>query len=225
MKHIKKLLFIVMLVGAANAQSQITFDILMPEYFKSNAHIMRKFSIEKSYHDIEGSAFFDKEWKKGFVTFTDNKKTPEIPMALDTYKNAFYFKNKEEVYEVNNFTNISSVTLDGHKFIKVNLNVKKGALVEVVYENKFVIYKHHFTKLSEGKPSNGIVPATKDKFNNYARFYLNNGSSIKRFKLNTKNISKLLKVSKGSIKKYIKTNSLDLNNSKDLAKILSNFDN
>lgn len=49
--------------------------------------------------EIQGSEFLYANWAPAEVTFIDGQTIPNIPVKFDVYKNSFYYKNNDTVFE------------------------------------------------------------------------------------------------------------------------------
>lgn len=178
-----------------------------------------RYITKEKYEDIDGSPFYNNDWQHGSVKLESDVELKLDSCKYDIYVGKLMFLNNNNPLYFSNPTDIESFNIGETKFI----NQKSGnnnKFYECIYCHKDLkLLKEYKCIFIEGRETDGIVPATKDKYTLNSYLYLKEKDSLIKIKQNKRFILKILKDKEDEIKRYIKENHLNLKKENDVINV------
>lgn len=123
--------------------------------------------------DIEGSRYFNDEWKEIRVETIDEVNILIPEGKLDTYIDEIIVKNAGGAFILDRKSEIESFTINDDKFVtSTYVNGQLGYFQELYKGSKVILYKKESCIIQRGKPSNGIVDGTPDRFEKTTDYFV-----------------------------------------------------
>ncbi len=198
-----------------NSQGNVTNSIALLQ------NIINEVNIEKieSSGEIDGSYYFFKIPSDANIKLYNSERALRIKVNYNIRKDNFEFKSGEDFYTLS--TDIAeSIVFANHRFIVFN-----SKFYELITENdKFSILKSHFVEAIQPKYQPGIEdkPNLRYRKANMLNVVINN--KISQIKSNKKAIIALFsKYVQKKVKSFIKSNKINIRDSKDLKLLFDKF--
>ena len=179
-----------------------------------------KYVSTVKYEQIDGSPYFNDDWSSGTIKLMSGVELKIESCKYDVYEGKLMFLKDEIPLYFSNPEDIKSFTIGSSKFINLKLD-KNNDFYEKLFEGKdFLLLKEYKCVYVEGKETDGINPATNDKYSVNANYYFKKGNEdFKRVKFKEKSVTKLMLDKENEIKKYIQENKLKFKDENDLIEI------
>ena len=218
----KSKIIILLLIFPLNflfAQDSLGSDVINP--LASLQNIINEVNIEKieSSGKIDGSYYFFKTPNVANIKLSDSERNLRIKVNYNIRKDNFEFKNGEDLFALST-DKAESIVFANHRFIVFN-----SKFYELITKNdKFIILKSHFVEAIQPKYQPGIEdkPNLRYRKANMLNVVVNN--KISQLKSTKKAIISLFSKSvQKKIKSYIKSNKINIRDSKDLKLLFDDF--
>lgn len=184
-------------------------------------------TTELNYNDIKGSPYLEKEVLSGYVMLIDNKKTEEIPLQYDIYRNEFFYTNKAGKELIIDLKLVREIYMmsgeENYLFKRVNPK-KPHKFYEVIYETDGLdIYNEMGVNFFEGKEQG--ITKIDPRFSRDDTYYaLKKGEDPKKIKLKKKDLFKLFsKEEQKQMDKIVKDQKIKLKKSKDFKQLFKSL--
>lgn len=183
-----------------------------------------KYATGDKYADIDGSPYYNDDWLEGTINLKNNVILKIDKFRYDVYEEKLIFLKDETPLYFANPEDIKSFTVGEAKFIKLSNNIKDD-YYEVLFEGeKLKLLKDYDCNFAEGKETDGINPATRDRYKISSDYFLKLGDNEPiKFKLSEKAVVNTAGEKKESVKNYIKENKLNCKEEEDLIEIFKFF--
>ena len=198
-----------------NSQGNVTNSIALLQ------NIINEVNIEKieSSVEIDGSYYFFKTPSDANIKLYNSERALRIKVNYNIRKDNFEFKSGEDFYTLST-DKAQSVVFANHRFIVFN-----SKFYELITKNdKFSILKSHFVEAIQPKYQPGIEdkPNLRYRKANMLNVVINN--KISQIKSNKKAIIALFSKSvQKKVKSFIKSNKINIRDSKDLKVLFDKF--
>jgi hypothetical protein len=198
-----------------NSQGNVTNSIALLQ------NIINEVNIEKieSSGEIDGSYYFFKTPSDANIKLYNSERALRIKVNYNIRKDNFEFKSGEDFYTLST-DKAQSVVFANHRFIVFN-----SKFYELITKNdKFSILKSHFVEAIQPKYQPGIEdkPNLRYRKANMLNVVINN--KISQIKSNKKAIIALFSKSvQKKVKSFIKSNKINIRDSKDLNVLFDKF--
>jgi len=198
-----------------NSQGNVTNSIALLQ------NIINEVNIEKieSSGEIDGSYYFFKTPSDANIKLYNSERALRIKVNYNIRKDNFEFKSGEDFYTLST-DKAQSVVFANHRFIVFN-----SKFYELITKNdKFSILKSHFVEAIQPKYQPGIEdkPNLRYRKANMLNVVINN--KISQIKSNKKAIIALFSKSvQKKVKSFIKSNKINIRDSKDLKVLFDKF--
>ena len=198
-----------------NSQGNVTNSIALLQ------NIINEVNIEKieSSGEIDGSYYFFKTPSDANIKLYNSERALRIKVNYNIRKDNFEFKSGEDFYTLST-DKAQSVVFANHRFIVFN-----SKFYELITKNdKFSILKSHFVEAIQPKYQPGIEdkPNLRYRKANMLNVVINN--KISQIKSNKKAIIALFSKSvQKKVKSFIKSNKINIMDSKDLKVLFDKF--
>ena len=202
------------LVGQ-NSQGNVTNSIALLQ------NIINEVNLEKieSSGEIDGSYYFFKTPNEANIKLSDSERALRIKVNYNIRKDNFEFKSGEDFFALST-DKAESIVFANYRFIVFN-----SKFYELITKNdRFIILKSHFVEAIQPKYQPGIEdkPNLRYRKANMLNVVVNN--KISQLKSTKKAIISLFSKSvQKKIKLYIKSNKINIRDSKDLKLLLDDF--
>ena len=202
------------LVGQ-NSQGNVTNSIALLQ------NIINEVNLEKieSSGEIDGSYYFFKTPNEANIKLSDSERALRIKVNYNIRKDNFEFKSGEDFFALST-DKAESIVFANHRFIVFN-----SKFYELITKNdRFIILKSHFVEAIQPKYQPGIEdkPNLRYRKANMLNVVVNN--KISQLKSTKKAIISLFSKSvQKKIKSYIKSNKINIRDSKDLKLLFDDF--
>ncbi len=172
------------------------------------------------YEEIDGSPYFNDDWSSGTIKLRSGVELKIESCKYDIYEEKLMFLKDETPLYFSSPEDIESFTIGSSKFINLKLDNNNDFYEKLFEEVNFKLLKEYKCVFVEGKETDGINPATKDKYKVNSNYYLKNeNEDLKKIKLKEKSVIELMSDKENEIKKYIQENKLKFKDEKDLVEI------
>jgi hypothetical protein len=173
------------------------------------------------YKDIDGSPFVQDNWVGGEIFFDEGKNYIMDSLKFDIHKDALLFLFERKEYYIPEKIKIDKFSIGELEFIHLD-KPEEGFYEIIMSRDKIELFKKYRCTLIEGKPYNGIVNGTNDKFKINSSYYARNGSGeIAKLVLTKSRILSLMSDKQKEVSNFIKENKLKLKKEKDLISIFN----
>ena len=202
------------LVGQ-NSQGNVTNSIALLQ------NIINEVNLEKIENsgEIDGSYYFFKTPNEANIKLSDSERALRIKVNYNIRKDNFEFKSGEDFFALST-DKAESIVFANHRFIVFN-----SKFYELITKNdRFIILKSHFVEAIQPKYQPGIEdkPNLRYRKANMLNVVVNN--KISQLKSTKKAIISLFSKSvQKKIKSYIKSNKINIRDSKDLKLLFDDF--
>lgn len=178
--------------------------------------------------NIEGSPYLDDTFAKGYLITTDSILYSDVYLRYNNYKDVMEFRKDDKAYEISSQFPILTISFNEkifeRKLFQSNEQVKLGYF-ELLSEGRTKLYIKRDIILKEAKPAAGYQSAKQPVFKEISPLFFlqkNNEKILHAFK-NKKELSELLSDKKDEIKNFIKLNKTNLDNERDLSKLINYY--
>ena len=202
------------LVGQ-NSQGNVTNSIALLQ------NIINEVNLEKieSSGEIDGSYYFFKTPNEANIKLSDSERALRIKVNYNIRKDNFEFKSGEDFFALST-DQAESIVFANHRFIVFN-----SKFYELITKNdRFIILKSHFVEAIQPKYQPGIEdkPNLRYRKANMLNVVVNN--KISQLKSTKKAIIALFSKSvQKKVKSFIKSNKINVRDSKDLKLLFDKF--
>ncbi|RZP08026.1 MAG: hypothetical protein EVA39_05500 [Flavobacteriales bacterium] len=202
------------LVGQ-NSQGNVTNSIALLQ------NIINEVNLEKieSSGEIDGSYYFFKTPNEANIKLSDSERALRIKVNYNIRKDNFEFKSGEDFFALST-DKAESIVFANHRFIVFN-----SKFYELITKNdRFIILKSHFVEAIQPKYQPGIEdkPNLRYRKANMLNVVVNN--KISQLKSTKKAIIALFSKSvQKKVKSFIKSNKINVRDSKDLKLLFDKF--
>ena len=202
------------LVGQ-NSQGNVTNSIALLQ------NIINEVNLEKieSSGEIDGSYYFFKTPNEANIKLSDSERALRVKVNYNIRKDNFEFKSGEDFFALST-DKAESIVFANHRFIVFN-----SKFYELITKNdRFIILKSHFVEAIQPKYQPGIEdkPNLRYRKANMLNVVVNN--KISQLKSTKKAIIALFSKSvHKKIKSFIKSNKINVRDSKDLKLLFDKF--
>lgn len=202
------------LVGQ-NSQGNVTNSIALLQ------NIINEVNLEKieSSGEIDGSYYFFKTPNEANIKLSDSERALRIKVNYNIRKDNFEFKSGEDFFALST-DKAESIVFANHRFIVFN-----SKFYELITKNdRFIILKSHFIEAIQPKYQPGIEdkPNLRYRKANMLNVVVNN--KISQLKSTKKAIIALFSKSvQKKVKSFIKSNKINVRDSKDLKLLFDKF--
>ena len=202
------------LVGQ-NSQGNVTNSIALLQ------NIINEVNLEKieSSGEIDGSYYFFKTPNEANIKLSDSERALRIKVNYNIRKDNFEFKSGEDFFALST-DKAESIVFANYRFIVFN-----SKFYELIIKNdKFIILKSHFVEAIQPKYQPGIEdkPNLRYRKANMLNVVVNN--KISQLKSTKKAIIALFSKSvQKKVKSFIKSNKINVRDSKDLKLLFDKF--
>lgn len=215
MKTVPILLFLFI---CSNYNSQTLLSLYGTGLVPSNNSVIgSKKSDKLTYDEIEGSAYFDKQFSMASVSTSYE----DVLVRYNIYKDEVEFKKNEEIMVLPKTDTFSKIVFKNSKNVLVLLD-STGYYFEIV-KGKYALYKKLKTKFIDFVPA--PTPYQTDqpaKFRNMepAYYIKTNDRLIGNFK-STKDLASQLPDKKDALNSFLKSNKIKVDKEEDLIKLVN----
>ncbi|MEM6642960.1 MAG: hypothetical protein AAF616_08275 [Bacteroidota bacterium] len=170
------------------------------------------FTLNKEAEAAEGSPYKYEEWPGGKIVFIDGTSREFEEINFDLSQGNLLFQQNDQKFIVNNQEYIDRVLIDSIKYLRVLLPNQSYSYMEILAGEKILLLELENSKLVKGRPSQGYVQATKDRFVRSTSYFLspNEGDLIKINPKRGTRIYKHLPTLKNQIKEFEELNGASL---------------
>lgn len=202
------------LVGQ-NSQGNVTNSIALLQ------NIINEVNLEKieSSGEIDGSYYFFKTPNEANIKLFDSERALRVKVNYNIRKDNFEFKSGEDFFALST-DKAESIVFANHRFIVFN-----SKFYELITKNdRFIILKSHFVEAIQPKYQPGIEdkPNLRYRKANMLNVVVNN--KISQLKSTKKAIIALFSKSvQKKVKSFIKSNKINVRDSKDLKLLFDKF--
>jgi hypothetical protein len=202
------------LVGQ-NSQGNVTNSIALLQ------NIINEVNLEKieSSGEIDGSYYFFKTPNEANIKLSDSERALRVKVNYNIRKDNFEFKSGEDFFALST-DKAESIVFANHRFIVFN-----SKFYELITKNdRFIILKSHFVEAIQPKYQPGIEdkPNLRYRKANMLNVVVNN--KISQLKSTKKAIIALFSKSvQKKVKSFIKSNKINVRDSKDLKLLFDKF--
>ena len=202
------------LVGQ-NSQGNVTNSIALLQ------NIINEVNLEKieSSGEIDGSYYFFKTPNEANIKLSDSERALRIKVNYNIRKDNFEFKSGEDFFALST-DKAESIVFANYRFIVFN-----SKFYELITKNdRFIILKSHFVEAIQPKYQPGIEdkPNLRYRKANMLNVVVNN--KISQLKSTKKAIIALFSKSvQKKVKSFIKSNKINVRDSKDLKLLFDKF--
>ena len=202
------------LVGQ-NSQGNVTNSIALLQ------NIINEVNLEKIENsgEIDGSYYFFKTPNEANIKLSDSERALRIKVNYNIRKDNFEFKSGEDFFALST-DKAESIVFANHRFIVFN-----SKFYELITKNdRFIILKSHFVEAIQPKYQPGIEdkPNLRYRKANMLNVVVNN--KISQLKSTKKAIIALFSKSvQKKVKSFIKSNKINVRDSKDLKLLFDKF--
>lgn len=202
------------LVGQ-NSQGNVTNSIALLQ------NIINEVNLEKieSSGEIDGSYYFFKTPNEANIKLSDSERALRVKVNYNIRKDNFEFKSGEDFFALST-DKAESIVFANHRFIVFN-----SIFYELITKNdRFIILKSHFVEAIQPKYQPGIEdkPNLRYRKANMLNVVVNN--KISQLKSTKKAIIALFSKSvQKKVKSFIKSNKINVRDSKDLKLLFDKF--
>ena len=218
----KSKIIILLLIFPLNflfTQDSTGSDLINP--IASLQNIMNEVNVEKIENSgkIDGSYYFFKVPNDANIKLVDSNRPLRINLNYNIRKENFEFKNGKDYYTLTSDM-VESIVFSNYKFV-----VYDSKFFELIIKNdKFSILKSHYVEAFQPKYQPGIEdkPNLRYRKANMLNVVINN--KISQIKSNKKAIIALFSKSvQKKVKSFIKSNKINIRDSKDLKVLFDKF--
>ena len=202
------------LVGQ-NSQGNVTNSIALLQ------NIINEVNLEKieSSGEIDGSYYFFKTPNEANIKLSDSERALRVKVNYNIRKDNFEFKSGEDFFALST-DKAESIVFANYRFIVFN-----SKFYELITKNdRFIILKSHFVEAIQPKYQPGIEdkPNLRYRKANMLNVVVNN--KISQLKSTKKAIIALFSKSvQKKVKSFIKSNKINVRDSKDLKLLFDKF--
>ncbi len=202
-------------------------------YYNAKAQIVARdiFGMpmrEKTYTDVKGSPYLEREWAVGEVTLANGSKYSGIELLYDQVSDELIFKGPngdKQVFShpVQEFI-IQSGSGGNRKFRKGYAPTQEGtseSFYEVLADGKVQFLKKTVKTISETRPYGSASTVKSFQENDF--YYLAKENKPVRIKRDKKSVLAVLNDKAAALEKYIKEASLNVRATADLAKLVTYY--
>lgn len=179
-----------------------------------------KYVPTDKYEEIDGTPYYNDEWISGTIKLKNGVELKIESCKYDVYEGKLIFLKDETPLYFSNPEDINSFMLGSSKFINLKLKNNNDFYEKLLEAENFVLLKKYQCVFIKGKETDGINPATKNKYKvNSNYYYKKENEALKKIKFKEQAILELIPDKKEEIKNYIKENKLNCKDEKDVIKV------
>lgn len=189
--------------------------------------------IQEVTRNIDGSPFYHDDWVTGIALLPDNMKSKGVQMMYSTYQNRVYYKEGDGMLMLDN-SRVEGFALnvdDNWVLFKNGYNsgisdTDRNTYFRVVHDGITKILVHHRTFTRQSQKPAIATGRTSQEFRHSEDYYLvKEDGTFQEVSLRERRfLRELQKPYRDSIKDFANENDLDFRNDRDLAKIMSRYD-
>ncbi|WP_420578503.1 hypothetical protein [Ekhidna sp.] len=136
--------------------------------------IMMAYDIEAEEEKVEGSPYLYEDWKY-FIIKRNNGAEFEAPYGnYHTYLNELIVRLDGKFHRLHDSRQIEYFEVDSVRFVNLSFEGSDEVTFaeQLVDSDKIQVLKKYACIIKRGKPSQGIVEATQDKYIRYEEYYV-----------------------------------------------------
>jgi hypothetical protein len=177
-----------------------------------------------------GSPFLTK-WQRGYILMKGGKKSGELILRYDMWKNNVQFTRNKKIYMIpaKKISGFVIKTTDGNITFKNGFktdqkHINQNTFLRIIYDGNVKLLGHHTSTLIKNIATYGTA-TKKNKFIHHIHYFLQTpNGAFHKVKLKRKDILDALPNYKKEVKNYAKKQHLSFEKKPDLKKILAYFD-
>lgn len=216
----------ILLAAALSVSSNSLFSQAFTKYnYAAQSGASLNYKIEPSEKEVEGSPYYNDEWKEATIYNKDNTYAEVGQLKYNVHIDELIFVFKGVQYIIPAKEKIKRFKLGEEEFIGAHDGTKYSFYKVLVPGDKMLLLKGFQCSIVKGQPSKGYIPATKDKLVLKEHvFILKPGNDV--VEINPKKGHHFLEYTYGKmdeVEAYIKDNKLKMKNLDDLTAVINHF--
>lgn len=174
---------------------------------------------------IDGNPNYNKKWQKGIVSTGTEGRYEIDSMHYNIYLGKVLFVKEGTIYTFPTYLKITKFKMGNNIFESLSVEKNTTAFFQVLSENsKKSLLKRYHCNFIEGKPSNGMLPASEPKYITNSEYYIKNKNGVaSKLKVKKNDVLKVMEDEFLKVETYIKENNIKLKNENDLIKVFEYY--
>lgn len=217
--------------GDLESRSQTTVDLRNTAVIGTVPGLSSQ--IQEVTRNIDGSPFYHDEWTTGIALLPDSLKSKGVQMMYSSYQNRVYYKEGDGMLMLDNSrVEGFALNIDDNWVLFKNgydsgiSDTDRNTYFRVVHDGITKILVHHrtFTRRSQ-KPAIATGRVSQEFRHSEDYYLVKEDGNFHKVRLKERRfLRELPNQYKDEVKDFANENDLDFGNDKDLAKIMSHYD-